>query len=190
MKGTLSFCATAMVLASATLIYGDIARPKASPAEGKVVFHTGLTVVPDAKTSEARLQISQQTLNYLRAAVNNSAVNETPLQRIAHSSMRTIIAGLFLFLSVSFAGVWLVRSEPSRSRKAVAAIVLGAAVFGAAAIITQANAGPPGYFRWANLPQALSEGRATAGGLDIVIVPDGEGMKLTVPLKNPKRPGE
>jgi hypothetical protein len=190
MKRMLSFCAVAMVLASATLIYGDIARPKSSPVDGKTVFHTGLTVVPDANRYEARLQISQETLNYLRAAVNNSALNESPLQRIAHSSTRTIIAGLFLFLSVSFAGVWLVRSGHSMSQKAVAAIVLAVAVFGAAAIITHANAGPPGYLRWANLPQALTEGRATSGGLDIEIVPDGNGMKLIVPLRNPKKPGE
>ena len=31
-------------------------------------------------------------------------------------------------------------------------------IIGAAAIITRGNAGPPGSYRWRNLPQALAEG--------------------------------
>jgi len=114
--------------------------------------------------------------------------NQSMIQRVAHSSTRTIMAGVFLFLSVSFAGVWLARSGQRRSHKAIVAVLLCAAVIGAATIITRANAGPPGYYRWAGLPQALTEGRATSGGLDIEIVPEGSGMKLIVPLRKVKKP--
>ena len=66
--------------------------------------------------------------------------------------------------------------------------MLVGAVVGAAAIITRGNAGPPGSYRWRNLPQALAEGKATAGGLDIEIIPDdakvsGANMRLVIPLK-------
>ena len=66
--------------------------------------------------------------------------------------------------------------------------MLVVAVVGAAAIITRGNAGPPGSYRWRNLPQALAEGKATAGGLDIEIIPDdakvsGANMRLVIPLK-------
>ena len=57
--------ATLMTLAAAAYIYADIARPKPSPSpvqEGKLVFHTGLTIVPQAEVYEARLQISQDSL--------------------------------------------------------------------------------------------------------------------------------
>lgn len=182
--------ATLVMLAAAAYIYADIARPKpsATPLEdAKFVFHTGLTIAPSDNVYEAKLQISQESLKYLQAAVANAQVTKPTIgQRIAQSSGRTIIAGLFLFLSVSFAGVWLARSGSRRSHKAVAAGLLGVAVLGAAAIITYANAGPPGYVRWTGLPKALAEGRSTSGGLDIQIVPDGNGMTLIIPVRKGK----
>ena len=165
----------------------DVARPKASPSprqEGKTVFHTGLIIVPDQNVSEARLQISQDSLQNLRQALASAEISTPSMgQRIAQSASRTIVAGVLLFLSISFAGVWLARSTSRRSHKAIAAVVLGIAVLSAAAIITHANAGPPGYVRWAGLPKALSEGRPTSGGLDIQIVPEGYGMTLVVPIR-------
>lgn len=192
MKRLFAFLAvTLLVLTSVIYANADIARPKISPSpekESKFVLHTGLTIVPDPAIYEAKLQISAATLKELREALAAVQTDQSMIQRVAHSSTRTIMAGLFLFLSVSFAGVWLARSGQRRSHKVVAAILLGVAVIGAATVITRANAGPPGSYRWRNLPKALGEGRATNGGLDIEIIPDGDGMKLIVPLKNPKKP--
>ena len=130
------------------------------------------------------MQISQESLKRLQEAMASAQVSTPSMgERIAQSSTRTIIAGLFLFLSVSFAGVWLARASSRRSHKAIAVVLLGVAVLSAAAIITHANAGPPGYVRWAGLPKALSEGRPTSGGLDIQIVPDGHGMTLIIPIR-------
>jgi hypothetical protein len=60
-------------------------------------------------------------------------------------------------------------------------------VLGAAAIITRGNAGPPGSWRWRNLPQALADGKPTIGGVDVEIIPDdqmnGRTMRLLIPLK-------
>lgn len=194
MKRILTLCA-ACVITLATVVYvnADIARPKPSPTpqkEGRIVLHTGLTVVPDAKLFEARLQISQSSLQDLKEALATVQTNQSTIQRLSHSPTRTIMAGLFLFLSVSFAGVWLARSGQRRSHKIIAAVLMCAALIGAATVITRANAGPPGYYRWKGLPQALSEGRTTQGGLDIEIVPDGDGMKLIIPLRNKKPNGD
>ncbi len=183
---------TMIIFVSAMTVFADIARPKPSPEkESKIVHHTGLQIVPDAKASEARLQISADTLKYLRVALNDVPANPSLAQRIAHSSTRTIIAGLLLFMSVSLGGVWLARSARAKQRpqKVVALVLLGIATLGAAAIITRGNAGPPSYYAWRNLPEALSQGRATQGGVDIEIVPEGSGMKLILPLKN-KQNGE
>ena len=196
MKRMFIYCAAMFVmLATAAFIYADVARPKPSSSplqEGKLVFHTGLTIVPQAEVYEARLQISQDSLKNLQQALASAQISSPSMgQRIAQSSTRTIVAGLFLFLSVSFAGVWLARSGSRRSNKAIAVVLLGVAVLGAAAIITHANAGPPGYVRWAGLPKALSEGRSTSGGLDIQIVPEGSGMTLIIPMrKNNNTNGE
>jgi hypothetical protein len=196
MKRTLIIMATSLViLATASLIYADIARPKPAPTiiqEGKIVFHTGLTVVPQSEGAyEARLQISQQTLKDLQQAMAGVQPGNPSLgQRIAQSSTRTIIAGLFLFLSVSFAGVWIARASSRRSHKAVGVALLVIVLVGAATVITRANAGPPGYVRWAGLAKALNDGKATSGGLDIEIVPEGSGMTLVIPQRKKSSNGE
>src|SRR6266852_7248110 len=128
MKRTLILSAViCALLASAIYASGDIARPKPTP-EAKTIFYTGLTVVPDSKSYEARLQISQETLRRIQAAAANNVGTESMTQRVMHSSTRTIMAGLFMFLAVSFAGVWFARSSQRRHHKAVAAVLLIAVV--------------------------------------------------------------
>jgi hypothetical protein len=190
MKKLFSFGILAGLLATALTTYGDIARPRPSaspsPVESRIVFHTRLAIVPDSKAWEARLQISQSDLQELRAALNNIPANESMAQRVAHSSTRTVFAGLFMFLSLSLAGVWLARSVQSRGQKLITVLLLGTAMIGATAIITQGNAGPPGSYYWKKLPQNLGKGAPTNGGLDIMVVPDGSdgsGMKLIIPTR-------
>jgi hypothetical protein len=188
MKQFFSLCILCLLLTIAVPANADIAHPKPSPSpqEPRTIFHTRLVIVPDSKVWDARLQISQSDLQELRAALNNTPGNETMSQRIARSSTRTMLAGLFMFLSLSFAGVWLARSVQSRGQKAIIAVLFSTAVIGAAAIITQANAGPPGSYYWKKLPQNLSKGAPTSGGLEIVVVPDGSdgsSMKLIIPTR-------
>ncbi len=191
MKRAFSLCAFGLLLMLALPAYGDIARPKASPSPSpklpRIVLHTGLTVVPDNKAWEAKLQISQSSLQELRAALANEPGNDSLARRLTRSSTQTIVAGLFMFLSLSFAGVWLARSAQSRDRKTMAALLIATAAIGAAAIIAKANAGPPGSYYWKKLPQNLSQGKETSGGLDIEIVPDAADgssrMKLILPIK-------
>ena len=179
------------LLASAIYAFGDIARPKPTPVQGKIVLYSSLTVVTDPKAYEARLQISQETLKHIQEGAGSNGGTESVTQRVMHSSTRTIMAGLFMFLAVSFAGVWFARSNQRRNHKAIAAVLLIAVVFGLGTMIVRANAGPPGYIRWQNLPQALKDGKPTSGGVNIEIVPGDESqIKLIIPLRNEKKPGE
>lgn len=191
MKRTLTLSAAiCALLTGAVFTFGDIPRPKPTPAEAKTIFYTGLTVMPDSKAYEARLQISQETLKRIQAAAANDGGPPSVVQRVMLSSTRTIMAGLFMFLAVSFTGIWLARSGHRRNHKAITAVLMISVVFGMAAVIVRANAGPPGYVRWQNLPQALKDGKATSGGLSIEIVPGDENMKLIIPLRNTAKPGE
>jgi K+-transporting ATPase A subunit len=191
MKRTLiPIIAICALLASAVLAFGDIAKPKPTPAEPRPILYSGLTVVSDSKGYEARLQISEATLKRLQEAAAHSGGSTSMTQRLMHSSTRTIMAGLFMFLAVSFGGVWLARSGQRRNHKAIAAVLLVAFTLGVGTIIVRANAGPPGYIRWQNLPQALQDGKETRGGVQIELVPDDEGMKLIIPLRNLKKDGE
>jgi hypothetical protein len=200
MKSVLFACALILLIAvSRQTANADVARdPKYSrpaPEKVKSVLHTGLEITTDAKAYEAKLQISESDLKELRAALDSNGGSTPVVGSIAFSGPRTIIAGLLMFLAVSVGGILLARaSSVGRTQKAVGAVVLIAVMLGAAAIITRGNAGPPGSWRWRNLPQALAEGKPTLGGVDVEIIPDeqmsGRTMKLIIPLKKQNGSGE
>ena len=193
MKSLIAACC--LVLLTIQIVNADIAKPKQPEKAAKYALHTSLEIVPDPKAFEAKLQITESEFKSIRAALDGGGENYAIAASITHSPTRTIIAGLLMFLSVSIAGVLFARSSSfGRAQKVVGAVVLVVAVIGAAAIITRGNAGPPGSYRWRNLPQALAEGKATAGGVDIEIIPDdarasGANMRLIIPLKK-SHPGE
>ena len=156
---------------SATVAKADLPKPKQPEKAAKYVLHTSLEIATDPKAYEAKLQISESSLKELRAALDGGS--SPVVGGLALSSTRTIMAGLLMFMAISVAGVLIARSSSvGRTQKALAALVLVAVVIGAAAIITRGNAGPPGSYRWRNLPQALAEGKPTFGGVDIEIIPD------------------
>ena len=204
MRTLLSFaCLLLLIVISAPAVSADIAKPKNPEQKSKIVLRRKLEIVPDAKVWQAKLQLTQSDLQELRAALDGASGNEAGVPAgtggfaasIALSSVRTIVAGLLLFLSLSFAGVWVARSSRGgRTWKLVAAGLLVAAVVGAAAIITRGNAGPPpGYFSWMPLSKNLAEGRSTSGDFMIEIIPDEAnrppGAKLLIPYK-PKQSGD
>ena len=170
--------------ASAVFAFGDLARPKPSATpEPKTVLYSGLTIITDSKAYDAKLQISEETLKRIQEGAARNGGSTSFLQNVTHSSTRTVMAGLFMFLAVSFAGVWLARSNQSRNAKAIAAALVIAFIFGVGTVMVRANAGPPGYIRWQNLPQSLKDGKPTYGGVEVEIVPGDENMKLIVPLR-------
>ena len=178
------------LLTSAIFAFADIARPKPSPAaEARTVLSTGLEIVTDPKAYEARLQISQDAFKRMQDGATQSGADTSLGTRVIHSSTRTMMAGVFMFLAVSFAGVWLARSGQRRNQKALVAVLLLAGFLGIATVIVRANAGPPGYIRWQNLPQSLKDGKPTYGGVNVEIVPGDGNIKLIIPLRS-KNQGE
>src|SRR5437762_12754810 len=146
MKRTLLLiAAVCALLASGIYAFGDIARPKPSPAEGKVIFYSGLSVVSDPKSYEARLQISQETLKRLQDAAAREGGSSSLSQSIMHSSTRTMMAGVLMFVAMSFAVVWVVRSNQKRNTNAIAAVLAIAFMFGMVTVIVRVNAGESRY---------------------------------------------
>jgi hypothetical protein len=175
-------------VALATIAKADLPKPQQPPQRtAREVLHTSLEISTDPKAYEAKLEISESDLKILRAALDGTSGSAPIVGGLAFSSRRTIMAGLLMFMAISVAGVLIARSSSfGRTQKALAVVGLVAVVIGAAAIITRGNAGPPGSYRWRNLPQALAEGKPTFGGVDIVIVPDtdsGTHIRLIMPLK-------
>lgn len=202
MKAFLFICCLSLLILILTPIAdADIARPKPAPSvkQSKVVLHTRLQIVTDSKIYDARLQIPESYLKSWQAELNGAGTNQPLAAAITQSRPRTIIAGTLLFLSLSFAGVWLARARNNeartgRARKAVATVLIAGAALGAAAIITRGNAGPPGYYEWRNLGQHITQGRETNGGVDVEIVPDdpnsGHGIRLLIPVRGSVKQGE
>lgn len=180
-----------LVLCTAALVRADIARPDPKPPQprpAKHVITTGLEIVPDSKTYNARLQISEAALKELREATSEGATAGSFGPGINRSSINTIIAGLFLCLSISFGGVWLARSSgKSKSHKAVAAVLVACATVSTASIIAQGNAGPPPSYLWRNMMKNLNANRATGGPINVEIVSEGNGIKLIVPTRDAAR---
>jgi hypothetical protein len=195
---TLLFLTCLFVLSvfAALTVAADVAKPKPPEQQSKVLMGRKLEIVPDQKAWQARLQISQSDFQELRAALNGETGSDTTIAaNLAQSSTRTIVAGVLLFLSVSFAGVWLARrSSATRARKAIAASIVVFATLGVAAIITRGNAGPPpGYLNWKDLPKNFSQGKTTAGQMLIEVVPDNPdspSIKLVLPTKPKDGPAE
>jgi hypothetical protein len=196
MKALLFAC---FLLVSTTVsVNADVPKPK-PPAQPLRGLHTRLEIVPDDKIYEAKLQISESELKSFMAAINATPpANGEGIMAVAGgvsaSATRTIIAGMLMFLAVAVAGVMFARSSSlGRTQKALGAVVLVAVVLGAAAIISRANAGPPGSYYWRNLPKALADGKSTQGGVDIEIVPDEDGgkpVRLLIPLKKGNHSGD
>ena len=199
MKPFILFACFVLLSATALVVRADIAKPKPAPSAEAKLIYSGLQIIPEPNGKGATLRIPQSTMNELVAAYNGQAPNTTIAASITNSRPRTIIAGILLCLSVSFAGVWLARASRSkstlgRSQKAVAIVLIAVATIGAAAIITRGNAGPPPSWAWRNLPNALTEGQSIIGPITIMIVPndpnEGNNVKLTIPTKKKKANGE
>ena len=186
MKRTLiSTAAILALLASAVFAFADLARPKPSPttAEAKRILNSSVEIVPDPNTYDARLQISQDDFKRMLDGARESGASTSLSTQLMHSSPRTMMAGVFMFLAVSFAGVWLARSGQRRNQKTVVAVLLFAGVLGAATVMVRANAGPPGYVRWQNLAQSLKDGKPTGGDVSVEIVPGDGNIKLIIPVR-------
>ena len=198
MKPVLLLCAlVVVVLTAAVVIRADIAKPKPAPSEGKMIY-SSLQIVPDPKANNARLEIQQSVFTDLRASIDGTKA-DVLAANITRSGTRTIIAGVLLFLSVSFAGVWLARASRSssgfaRGQKAVAIVIIAVATLGAAAIITRGNAGPPPAYRWRTLVNQLAAGQPLAGPIEVVVVPDdpnaSTSIRLIMPIKKQNSKGE
>lgn len=194
MNRTLLVCATvSLLLAASVVALADLAAPRPAPSQPpppKYLLNTGFAVVPDSKAYQARLEISQSALKELQASLASLPVDSSTAGTrdnsitgsISGSSTRTIVAGMFLFLSLSCAGVWLARGTSARGQKIAAVALLGAAVVGAAAIIARGNIGPPPSINWRNLSRNLNEGKTTQASVDIEVVAEGRGIRLVIPV--------
>jgi hypothetical protein len=131
--------------------------------------------------TEARLQIPRNMLGQLRAEMerDSDAAAATGSLRPA----QTIIAGVFLSLSLACAGIFLARSRGRNARQAAAVAFVVLAATGALAFKTFANARPPEprTLDAGSLKRATTPDEELNGVIRVEIVDEPNVFKLIVP---------
>ena len=191
MKLRLCCLSLALFAFAPAVAFADIALPKPAPT-GTPQKARRAASLPAARMSiesrsdvtEARLQIPQHVLRQLRAEMDRDAANgDGATVTDSLRPAQTIIAGVFLSLSLAFAGVLVART---RSRAAKQAAVVALCIFaatGALAIKTLANAGPPEprTLDAGSLKRATTPDAALNGQIRVEVVPEYGAFKLIVP---------
>lgn len=172
--------------------FADIPAPEhrqtKTPVNGKRVLPPARMLIESRKdATEARLQISQSVLRELRAELEGDSNADAAAAASASSPHRTqtIIAGVFLSLSLAFAGVFIARSRSRTTKQVAIGALVVFAVAGTLAFKAFANARPPEprIVDAGTLPQATTPDAELNGVVRVEIVPDGRVIKLIVPAK-------
>lgn len=183
-------CLAVAFVACASVAFADIPAPRPSPASTPKktaplpAARMSIEARPDA--TEARLQISQSVLRQLRAELDGDATTQAAAS--SNSSLRstqTIIAGVFLSLSLAFAGVFIARTRSRHARQIAAIALIVCAAASVFAIRTLANIRPPEprILNAGSLPRATTPEAALSGAIRVEIVPDGNEVKLILPAQ-------
>jgi hypothetical protein len=169
-------------------VFADIAAPEPKPTRtpqtSKRVLPPARMVIESRKdATEARLQIPQSVLRELRAEIDGDAASDTAASTASLRQTQTIIAGVFLSLSLTFAGVFIARSRSRMTKQIATGALVVFAVAGALTFKALANARPPEprFVNAGSLPRATTPDEELNGVVRMEIVPDGREIKLIVP---------
>lgn len=189
----LRLCGLALALcALAPAAFADIALPptpaptqtpqKARRAARPLAARMLIESHKDA--TEARLQIPRNVLRLLEAEMERDAADTAGA--VTTGSLRpaqTIIAGIFLSLSLAGAGVFIARTRSRAAKQAAAVALVVFAATGALAIRTLANARPfePRTYDAGSLKLATTPDAKLNGAIRIEVVDDYNVFKLIVP---------
>jgi len=188
MKLRLCSLALAFLAFAPLTVFADIAlpepKPTATPRTSKRPLPPARMLIESRKdATEARLQISQSVLRELRAEIEANAASDVTGSTTTLSQTQTIIAGVFLSLSLAFAGVFVARSRSRMTKQVAAGALVVVAFAGTLAFKAFANARPPEPrpVNAGSLPRATTPETELNGVVRIEIVPEGRVIKLIVP---------
>ncbi|MDQ1592085.1 MAG: hypothetical protein QOG71_2712 [Pyrinomonadaceae bacterium] len=187
----LRLCCLALALfALAPVALADISAPEPMPTPTPQKVRRAASL-PAARmliesrkdATEARLQIPQNVLRQLRAELEREDASVAATATDWLRPTQTIVAGVFLSLSLAFAGLFVARTRSRGARQAAAVALFVFAASGALAFKTLANARPPeprlldaGSLRRATTPDAELN-----GVIRVEVVDDPNVFKLIVP---------
>lgn len=188
----LRLCCLALALcASAPAAFADIPMPTPAPTQTPQQTRRAarplaarMLIESSKDATEARLQIPRNVVRLLQAEMERDSA-DTARAGITASlrPAQTIIAGIFLSLSLAFAGVFIARTRSRAAKQAAVVALCILAASGALAIRTLANARPPeprtydaGSLKLATTPDAELN-----GAIRVEVVDEHNVFKLIVP---------
>lgn len=189
MKLRLCSLALALFAFAPLAVFADIPAPEQpkplpTPRSSRRALPPARMLIESRReATEAHLQIPQSVLHELRAEIEADAASTNAASANSLRRTQTIIAGVFLSLSLAFAGVFVARSR-SRTTKQVAIGALVVLAFaGALTFKALANVRPlePRTVDAGSLPRATTLGEKLNGVVRMEIVPEGREIKLIVP---------
>ncbi|HZG53571.1 MAG TPA: hypothetical protein VEZ40_15685 [Pyrinomonadaceae bacterium] len=184
-------CLTFALCAFASPAFADVApppNPTPAPTPQKVRRAASLPaarmlIESRRDATEARLQIPRNMLGQLRAELEREEMSGATTAADSLRPAQTIIAGVFLSLSLAFAGIFLARTRSRAAKQAATAALVVLAATGALAIKTLANVRPPeprtldaGSLKLATTPDA-----GLNGVVRVEVVEEHNVFKLIVP---------
>ena len=188
MKLRLCSLALAFFALAPLTVFADIAapepRPTSTPKVSKRALPPARMLIESRKdVPEARLQISQSVLRELRAEIEGDGTSNAAGSTASLSQTQTIIAGVFLSLSLALAGVFISRSRSRMTKQVATGALVVMAFAGALAFKALANARPPEprFVDAGSLPRATTPEEELNGVVRVEIVPEGRVIKLIVP---------
>ena len=145
-----------------------------------------------AGVTDARLIVPRSLLQQLRASIDeNDQQDAASMTSGGGPNSRTIVAGIFMSLSIAFGGVWLMRSGKSTGKlvRTSAAMVLICAC-GVATGIALGNAGPPPAARSLTSKILSSELQWWGANGQVYVDVSDEGDQITLVLPKVKEKPE
>ena len=179
----------ALVAASPALADIALPRPETKPqgkseTYGATAPNSPMTVEADARAKEARLEIPRDVLQRLGAGgADGSAPGTAASTGVGLPPAQTIMMGLFLSLSLVTGGFWILRSRRKGLGQRATLVVAALGLTAVMTTIAMANAVsyPPPPLKSGNLQRAVAGGESLSGNVRVVIVPEGNQIKLIVP---------
>jgi hypothetical protein len=185
------YCSALALFAFAAPAFADIAPPP-TPAPTQTPERirraaplpvARMLIESRGDAQEARLQIPRNMLRQLRAEMDRDAAPGAAAASASPGSAQTIIAGIFLSLSLAFAGVLVARTRSRNTKRATAAALVVFAALGALAIKTLANIRPaePRIVDAGSLKLATTPDAKLNGVIRVEVVDEHNVFTLVVP---------
>lgn len=183
-----------LVLAAASTSFANIAPPQMPNDYNRIredLTRWHLTIESRKEAREARLQVPRSLLAQITP--EGQATGATTTSGFGSTPTHTVVAGVFLSLSLMLAGILVARSRRQQAVGRIAVIAVGCLACAASfAVGALANAGPPRprALDPDTLIKAVSSGNSISGEIRVEVVGDEGELKLVVPSKSHTRGGD